>query len=210
MRGYLTEYESLARQKTIASLLNAGANPNATNTFTRLTCIHWAAYYTNDAESLKLLITKTTLENVFTLDYKMRTSLDIAGMKSLNDFTFFTLDYLLECAEKYFNENHKRTPEQTEIEIQGIRIKSKLEHYTIEEKLYLDMLYWASYRDKTSFVIKLIKFGISPFVAFTMRENALISGVKGGAYKTVKAIIELKYELKAGSGTIVRICICFV
>jgi len=209
MKGYLTEYEPHARQQTIRTLLNAGANPDATNTLTRLTCIHWAAFYTNDVESLKLLIARTTLENVFTLDYKMRTSLDIAGIKSLNDFTFSTLDYLLNCAEQYFNQSCKKTPKETEIEIQGVRIKSKLEYYTQKEKLYLDMLYWASYRDKTNFVIKLINFGISPFLAYTMNENAIISGIKGGAYKTVRAIIEMKYELKKGRGTIVRLCICY-
>lgn len=178
----------------------------AANTSTHLTCIHWAAFYTDDAESLKLLASKTTLDQVFALDYKNRTPLDIAGIKSLNNGCFSTLDYLLECAEKYFAAATAKSVKETAIEVQGVKIKSRLGDYTEKEKLYLDMLYWASYRDRTRFALRLVKFGVSPFLAHTMGENAIISGIKGGAYNTVKSIIEFNYEFRKGTGNMLSKC----
>ena len=79
-----------------------GANPNATNTKTLMTCIHWVSYYTSDKGSLECLEKYVGLDNMFLLDGMKMTPLDVAGINGKNEECFDTLAYLIKCAERYF------------------------------------------------------------------------------------------------------------
>lgn len=195
MRGYWKEFEREARYNTIKLLLDAGANPKARNTKTLMTCIHWAGFHTIDLNSLQALVEKVSIEDVFLQDSRKMTALDIAGIKAKSDQIFLTLDYLLQCAEEYFTlyTNPVNSPDEN-----TATIKTKLKAYSEQERMCMKMLYWAAYRDKKEFAVKIIRTGISPFVEFMLNESAIVSAIQGGAYNTVKAMIDLNYQLDNG------------
>lgn len=220
MRGYWKEFEPDTRYNTIKLLLDAGADPRARNTKSLMTCIHWSGFHTTDINSLRALVERVSLEEVFLLDCAQLTPLDVAGIKAKservfkgrNENLFFTLDYLLECAEEYFDkhvndpeENAKKTIHPTsEVDENVAIIKGKAKYYSGREELYMRMLYWAAYRDKMKFAVKIVRAGISPFVEFVLNESAIVAAIKGGAYNTVKAIIDLSYQLDNGDNYNVR------
>ena len=140
MRGYKDEVDMQSHQKTISVLLKAGANPNACNSKTEMSCLHWAAYYPEDELPVTGLIEAGARISVS--DVKGLTSLDIAGIRG-GKKTPTVLDYLLKRAEteieaKWAVETtHEGKPLIIPIEDQAdytVTVKADLEGYSDEKK----------------------------------------------------------------------------
>lgn len=85
MQGYDEDFHLISRQDTIAELLKAGANPNAVNTHTCLSCLHWACYNYQDSVSVEALLESGA--DPFVFDFQGYTPVDIAGIMCEEDTT---------------------------------------------------------------------------------------------------------------------------
>ncbi len=210
MQGYKDDFDLDSHHKTITTLLKAGVDPNATNTKTEMTCLHWAAFYPEDQASVAKLVDAGA--KIFMRDHQGLTPIDIAGLKAEKG-SKAVLDYLLNCAEKQVESTLIELSSRTENPIiipigdqsdTTVKVKPDLSEYCDEKKFYLNVLYWAAYRNRTALVQKLIGLGISPFVRYFQGQNAIFAAVKGGALETVKSIFKPKYECSDGSSRDIR------
>ena len=190
MEGYKEEEVISLRQEIIKKLIDSGANPNAMNTKTKMTCLHWACWHPEDSESVKRLIKAGA--DPLVKDHQNLTPIDIAGIKSKGRKNA-VLDYLLEYFENYVDKSNKNPLIEESLE-NKITVKTSMSQYSVDDKLYLDLLYWSAYRNKIILVRKLIGKGISPFLNYVMNENALIAAIKGGAKEVIKFILKNLYE----------------
>ena len=176
MKGYYNIEYIEQRQEVIRVLLESKSNPNAINTITKMTCLHWACSHPKDAITVQRLIEAGA--DPFVRDCQNLTPIDIAGMKS-KDQSNAVLDYMLEYFDNYIRKNTKLEDTKFKDDEEPVAvIKTSLFLYDKTEKHYLDILYWASYRNKIGLVKKLIDLKISPFLNYFMNKNALIGAIK--------------------------------
>jgi len=197
-------FDITLRQETIKTLLEYKAKPNIVNSKTKMTCLHWACFYPDDELSVKRLLDAGA--HIFALDVQGFSPLDIAGIASVRSGkkTTKVIDFLVEHAEIGVNDTLNAVEElnkknniaiDTEDSAKNMAyVKTKLKEYTFLDQYYLDLMYWAAYRNRSKLVERLIKVGISPFVKFFMRESAIVGAIKGGALKTVKLIMSYEYK----------------
>lgn len=78
MNGYDEERDLERRQKTIRVLLEKGANPNALNSDTLMTCLHWACSHPEDSKSVEALVAAKS--DLWMRETQGYLPMDIAGL----------------------------------------------------------------------------------------------------------------------------------